>query len=233
MLRPTQLSLLEILLLIFTSTLVASGIVIANINTAWFEDVYAVEDGFVENWTLVPLLIACGYALYQIQIGGRDRNWRFKFLMVLIALFSFFVAGEEISWGQRIFQIESSDFFKTNNTQAETNLHNMVIGDKKVNKVIFSQLLTAVVACYLLVLPILYRKNKTTEHYVDLYGVPIAQTYQVVACLLLFASILFIPSGKNAEILEAGITTLFLLIFLFPRNAMTFDTRSKMTIIRN
>ncbi|MFD2967837.1 hypothetical protein [Sphingobacterium bambusae] len=223
MLRPTLLSLFEILFLIFTATLVASGVIIANINTGWFEDVYAVEDGFVENWTLVPLLIACGYALYKIYTLGSYRNWRFKLLMVLIALFSFFVAGEEISWGQRIFQIESSDFFKQHNTQAETNLHNMVIGDKKVNKVVFSQLLTVGVAAYLLILPLLYRKHATTRHYVDLYGLPIAQNYQIVACIALFASISLIPSGKNAEILEAGIATLFLLIFLFPFNARTFQ----------
>ncbi|WDF69671.1 hypothetical protein PQ465_04640 [Sphingobacterium oryzagri] len=231
MLRPTHLSILEILLLIFTSTLVASGIVIANINSVWFEEVYAVEDGFVENWTLVPLLVACCYALYNLATLGKHRHWHFKSLMVLIALFCFFVAGEEISWGQRIFQIESSTFFKVNNTQAETNLHNMVIGDKKVNKIIFSQLLTVLVAIYLFVLPWLYRKNKTIRHYVDLYGVPIAQLYQVIACFILFSSILLIPSGKNAEILEAGITTLFLLIFLFPYNALAFKRKAAVRFV--
>ncbi|TDS10971.1 hypothetical protein [Sphingobacterium paludis] len=223
MFRPTKLSPLEILLLVFTSTIVVTGVVISRINVQWFEEVYAVEDGFVENWTLVPLLFATIYALYQVASHGRYKTWHFNVLMLLVALFSFFVAGEEISWGQRVFDVQSSEFFKQHNSQAETNLHNMVVGDKKINKIVFSQLLTGGIAFYLLVLPLLYSKKTGVKSFVDKVGLPIAQLYQIAACLLLFGSILFIPSGKNAEILEAGITTLFLLIFLFPQNAWVFE----------
>lgn len=223
MFRPTKLSPLEILLMVFTSTIVVTGIVISQINVQWFEEVYAVEDGFVENWTLVPLLFATIYALYQVGFHGRHKTWHFSAFMLLVALFSFFVAGEEISWGQRVFDVQSPAFFKQHNAQAETNLHNMVLGDKKINKIIFSQLLTVGVAFYLLLLPVLYDKNEGVRSFVDRVGLPIAQLYQIVACLLLFGSILFIPSGKNAEILEAGITTLFLLIFLFPKNVWVFE----------
>ena len=54
----------------------------------------------------------------------------------------FFGAGEEISWGQRIFHIESSKFFNENNSQKETNLHNMIVDGVKLNKLIFSNLLS-------------------------------------------------------------------------------------------
>lgn len=222
MLRPLHLSLLEILLLIFTSTLVVSGIVISHIDVLWFEDIYAAEDGFVENWTLIPLLIAAVFAFYNLRKLAAQRDWRFKAAMLCSIVFSVFVAGEEISWGQRIFNVESSAFFKENNAQAETNLHNMMIGDKKVNKIVFSQLLTIALAFYLLLLPLLHRKYAGVRAVVNQWGIPIAQRYQVVSCLLLFVSILLIPSGKNSEILEAGITTLFLLIFLFPRNRESF-----------
>lgn len=37
---------------------------------------------------------------------------------------SFYVAGEEISWGQHIFEWSSPDFWKQINDQGETNLHN-------------------------------------------------------------------------------------------------------------
>ncbi|TYR37590.1 hypothetical protein FXV77_06220 [Sphingobacterium phlebotomi] len=218
MLKPTNLTTLEIFLLIFTATLIASGVVIANIDINWYENVYAVEDGFVENWTIVPLLGAVGYSLYLFFTVSRDKTWHFRSVLVLIAVFSLFVAGEEISWGQRLFNVESPEFFKDNNAQGETNLHNMVVSGKKVNKIIFSQLLTVVLGVYLLVFPILYRKKHGFKKLIDRFGIPIAQPYQIIACLLLFMSILLIPSGKNAEVLEAGITTLFLLIFLFPRN---------------
>jgi len=216
--------------MVFTSTIVVTGIVISQIDVRWFEEVYAVEDGFVENWTLVPLLFATIYALYQVVSLGRYKPWHFSAFMLLVALFSFFIAGEEISWGQRVFDVQSSEFFKQHNTQAETNLHNMVLGDKKINKIIFSQLLTVGVAFYLLILPILYTKNRAVRAHVDKIGLPIAQLYQIAACIVLFGSILFIPSGKNAEILEAGITTLFLLIFLFPQNAWVFDKEPYQTV---
>ncbi|MDY7021056.1 MAG: hypothetical protein SWJ54_06795, partial [Cyanobacteriota bacterium] len=44
--------------------------------------------------------------------------------MLLAACGSFYVAGEEISWGQHIVGWESGDFWKTINDQEETNLHN-------------------------------------------------------------------------------------------------------------
>ena len=37
----------------------------------------------------------------------------------------FFIAGEEISWGQRIFEVASPEYFLSTNKQLETNLHNL------------------------------------------------------------------------------------------------------------
>ena len=42
------------------------------------------------------------------------------FCLVLVLM-----AGEELSWGQRIFQWSTPEFFKENNWQSETNLHNL------------------------------------------------------------------------------------------------------------
>lgn len=218
MFKEIKLTVLEILILVFTGTLVASGVVIALIDIDWFENVYTVEDGFIESWTVVPLLIAAVYANVRIFKLRGKRSRLFITCLVLIALFSLFIVGEEISWGQRIFNVESSEFFQKHNAQGETNLHNMVVGGAKVNKIIFSQLLVVVLSFYLLILPFLYRKKSKVADFCDRLGIPIAQNYQIISCLLLFIAISLIPSGKNAEILEAGITGLFLLIFLFPFN---------------
>src|SRR5690606_21563640 len=102
------------------------------------------------------------------------------------------------------------------------NLHNLVVGDKKINKIVFSQLLTAVVACYLILLPMLYRKNNRLKAVVDAIGIPVPRRYQLWACMLLFISIILIPTGKNAEILEVGIVHLFFLILLYPQNKPIF-----------
>ena len=43
---------------------------------------------------------------------------------VMFALAAFFMAMEEVSWGQRIFQLETPGFFATHNYQKELSLHN-------------------------------------------------------------------------------------------------------------
>ena len=47
--------------------------------------------------------------------------------LVLLALGAFFVAMEEISWGQRILGLQSSTFLVERNRQGEVNLHNLIV----------------------------------------------------------------------------------------------------------
>ena len=53
---------------------------------------------------------------------------RFRLFYGVLALACFYVVGEEISWGQRIFDVSSPEFFKQHNLQKETNLHNFLTG---------------------------------------------------------------------------------------------------------
>jgi hypothetical protein len=194
----------------------------------WFEDVYTHEDGFVEDFTVFPLSIAVIVALRYLLKLSRYRSWVFALCMFFAALFSFFVAGEEISWGQRIFRIESSEFFKQNNAQEETNLHNLVVGGQKVNKIVFSLLLGIVVASYLLVLPVLYSFNLKVKRFIDWAGIPIPHRNHIFAAILLGILIGIIQSPKNAELLEMGISSIFLLILAYPQNAHVFRVRGRL-----
>src|SRR5690606_35883388 len=99
------------------------------------------------------------------------------FLFVVLFLFA---AGEEISWGQRIFGVESSEFFIENNAQGETNLHNLVVGEKKINKIIFSQLLFLVMFIYLIITPILFRKYKWFKDLANNFAVPIVKWHHTI-----------------------------------------------------
>jgi len=58
------------------------------------------------------------------------RQWRthraIPWFAVGMGLMCFGVAGEEISWGQRLLGFEPSTYFLENNFQQETNLHNIV-----------------------------------------------------------------------------------------------------------
>jgi hypothetical protein len=78
-----------------------------------------IEDSFLEWGTAILALLASVLFFYSGLIGSR-----FSFILCL-AWLTF--ALEEISWGQRIFDFDSPQFFMTYNLQYETNLHNFFI----------------------------------------------------------------------------------------------------------
>ena len=53
-----------------------------------------------------------------------SKNKLLSVIFMILTLGFFFVAGEEISWGQRIFGIETPEEYAKLNTQGETTLHN-------------------------------------------------------------------------------------------------------------
>lgn len=53
------------------------------------------------------------------------KQWLLFGAFALLALVAFWMAMEEISWGQRIFKWETTGYFSENNMQSETNLHNL------------------------------------------------------------------------------------------------------------
>jgi hypothetical protein len=216
-----NLTFAEKFILLFVFVLLIIGVVASRVNLYWFNNVYVIEDGFIEWLTVLPLLIIVVAAIRYIIRLSSKRSWLFFVTMSLLAVLCFFVAGEEISWGQRIFHIESSSFFKKNNAQAETNLHNLVVDGVKVNKLIFSQLLILAAVIYLSLFPYLFKNKKWFKNLVNKMGIPIVRPYQIVA-LVATAILVAVCDGRNSELLEFAGCFLFLLIILFPENKETF-----------
>ena len=77
------------------------------------------EDSILEWGTVVLALIASVFFFTSGVLGSR-----FAFILCIAWLI---FALEEISWGQRIFGIESPEFFLRHNYQQETNIHNFFI----------------------------------------------------------------------------------------------------------
>jgi hypothetical protein len=75
------------------------------------------EDRLVE-WASVVVFAAAGVA--QLIRAARSRLP----FDLLVALFLLFVAGEEMSWGQRLLGLTPPSYFLEHNTQQEMNLHN-------------------------------------------------------------------------------------------------------------
>ncbi|HUQ97624.1 MAG TPA: hypothetical protein VM010_08160 [Chitinophagaceae bacterium] len=207
----------ELFILVLVGLILIIGYVLFFIDPALFVQ-YTVEDGVVEWLTVLGLLLGAGVCFTRFAKLLRKRSALFLFITFLLGLLLFLVAGEEVSWGQRIFGIKSSEFFKENNSQGETNFHNMVIGGRKVNKIVFTYGLIAALGIFLLIVPYLYRKNSGLRNWVDSWGILIPRTYQIVAFLLLFAITEALPHEKNAELLECGGALLFFLIVRYPYN---------------
>ena len=215
----------EILGFIFLLLVYTLGIYFSNTDIEYFNTSYAQEDGFAEYGT--AFILGC-ISLFLITRLFKLRHVKpplWKIGVIGMALIFLFGAGEEISWGQRIFDVESSEYFKQNNAQQETNLHNMVVGETKINKLIFSQILTIVLVIYLLVLPFLYRRINSIKKLVDTFGVPIPQWKHTLAFLLATGFITLMPSERKWELYELAFAVIFFLIFLNPFNSLVYKGR--------
>jgi hypothetical protein len=211
---------------LFLIVLFGFGIYFAKTNLPYFDQVYTVEDGFIENGSAIFLLSSSLLLLYRLFKLFKHKDLLWKFGILAMSLVFFFGAGEEISWGQRIFNVESSQYFIENNAQGETNLHNLVVEDTKINKLIFSQLLTVVLVIYLIIAPFLYRKLDWVKKLANKFAVPIVQWHHTISFLTGTVLLLFISSSRKWEIYELAFSVIFLLIFIKPFNKEIYSANS-------
>lgn len=85
--------------------------------------VVRLEDHLLENLTAAFLLLA---ALALLAVAVRPQPWfPTRALYLLTAAGFLFLAGEEISFGQRLLGFASPEFFAVSNDEGEVNLHNL------------------------------------------------------------------------------------------------------------
>jgi hypothetical protein len=188
-----------------------------------FLDFYLEEDGLVEWLTVAGLLAGFCLCVHRFIKLFRIKNWWFLTVNLALGLLLFIAAGEEISWGQRILGIKSSEYFLKHNAQGETNIHNLVVNGVKINKLVFSTILIAVLGIYLVVLPLLYKFNHAVKKYMNNSGVPVPRLYQVISFLLVFAISGLLKHDRNPELLECGAAALFFLIIYNPLNRFIYN----------
>lgn len=101
--------------------LIAIGVIINPLQM----DIWSYEDGPIENlssaFLLFSSIIWTIYGLLQIK----NKRWKIIAVSLIMSTVFFVIGMEEISWGQRIFSIDSPDYFLENNMQKELNLHNL------------------------------------------------------------------------------------------------------------
>jgi len=184
----------------------------------YFYLVYAAEDGLVEYGTAIALLIA-SFILVRNGLSLRSHGAKLAVgLTFFYAVLFFFGAGEEVSWGQRIFGWETSEAMKELNRQDETNLHNLEFGGVALTKHLFGPVLTVTILLYLMVLPLLYPRLAGLGRFVDRIALPAPGKRHAVLALVASLVIAAIDVQRKWEVYELVFGLLILSIFLNPQN---------------
>ena len=175
------------------------------------------EDGWVEYLTAL-FLILCAILLGINAVKALKRADKKQVLFYTLASLVFiFGCGEEISWGQRIFGIQSGEYFMANNYQGETNLHNLKIDGVDLNILIFSKLMFVALVSYFVLLPLLAWKTKSIRKLVVDFGVPIPRLHHIMMFFVTNIAVLtLIQMKKESELHELALTGVLFLIFLNP-----------------
>ncbi|GEM_PF-878561 len=124
-----------------------------------------IEDGWIENISAIVFLIT---ALVSFSIVFKIKERKLdKFIYLGFGFLFIFIAGEEISWGQRLFQFETIAPIKEINVQGENNIHNMF-------GYFFDHMFIAGIFIWGFISPILYRKNLFFKGLFNYCKIPIA-----------------------------------------------------------
>lgn len=210
------------------SSLVVLGLYLSYADPDYFKNQYTVEDGLLEWATVAALLISMTVCIGRLLSLWSVRKARFHLMLCFLALICLFGAGEEISWGQRIFGFASPAYFTDHNTQQEVGIHNLRVDINgrtlKLNKLIFGSGLALGFSIYLFVMTPLYRNYAAFAGWLDSLAIPMPKNYQIIGYILLIAIVeLLIDSSKRGEITEFAGSFIFMLNVVLPYNQHCFD----------
>jgi len=187
------------------------------INTIFFNTLVK-EDGLIENITASILLLSSVFLFIKLVrlVRIKNRSWIiFNIFLISVLFFGF---GEEISWGQRIFLIESNDFFSGNNLQGETNLHNLKLFGLKINIIVFTYGIGLIFGFYIFLATFLYRNNEIFKNKVNKLGVPLPRLQHSIYFIIATIIITTVPHSRTWELWECFNALLLFLIFIQPFN---------------
>jgi len=223
----TETPVLDKVLLSLVVANILALIVFHIIQTDYFHTVYAIEDGPAE-WATAVLLFLSFTVLLRHAIGfSRSGQKHAVVTMAVGALLFFFASGEEISWGQRIFGWQAPEIITENSHRAETNLHNLKVGEVKLVKVLFGNILTVVLLGWLVGLTLLYARAARIAAWADRWAVPVAGHRHAVLVLAASVVIALVDLQRKWEIYEFIFSLVALSIFLYPQNGHVFARRGE------
>jgi len=162
------------------------------------------EDGIVENIQFFFLLLTALLSLWTIRRRFNIYHWFYPAL----ALCCIFFALEEISWGQRIFDMDTSNWFMIMNEQNEINIHNVI--QKRYN-ILTKYTVGIVFFIYGVILPPINRYTRINKVFNRVHFI-IPPLYLIPGFLMGTLLMIDIPSTFEEEIGELFFS---LCLFLF------------------
>ncbi|MEQ8895889.1 MAG: hypothetical protein RID23_02270 [Roseovarius sp.] len=187
---------------------------------------FAIEDGPVEYGTALMLFVSALVLAWQALRQFRAGHALAGACLTLYALIFVFGTGEEISWGQRIFGLETPDYLMERNHQQEITLHNIVVGGKQLTKTVFGGGLTIAILLYLLALPALYGKSALVTRLADKLAVPVPCWRHGIMGVGASVVMLVVDIPRQWEVYELVFSLLTVSIFLAPANLASFGRRA-------
>ena len=89
---------------------------------------YIIKEDSIVEWLTFAFLIVAGFLSFIIASGIRKSHHYFHWFFILFFGFNLLAGLEEISWGQRVFDVETTGVFHEYSDQNEMNLHNTFQG---------------------------------------------------------------------------------------------------------
>lgn len=170
------------------------------------------EDQLIENLQVLSFLLAGMGQLFVssclVKDNGRRKRGIYHFLLFVVF---FFVAMEEISWGQRLFGWHTPAILWKLNFQREINIHNLGHGEASP----FNLVVTLFIITFCYVLPIANQASRRAKGWLGRLHLPIIDIDLVSIFFIagLLHSLDF-PSMLGPNTWMAGLLTV--LIFLLP-----------------
>ena len=193
------------------------------------------EDGLVEWLTFVVLIVMSAFSfIMSLTFSRSGADGRAKKVWLFFGFLFFFGAMEEISWGQRIFGIESPEWFLKHNRQFETNLHNLVIYGVNLNKALFGSFLGVMVLIYMLGAPIFYLLHRKFKDFINRWAIPMPQNYQILLFIIVNIILQYHLglAKKVSEIRELSNCFFFFLVLIHPFNDQVFPIKGLSSLRR-
>lgn len=148
------------------------------------------EDRIAE-WLTFSLLLFAGFLAIDIGVQIRHYERIFHWFFFAFALFCIFAAFEEISWGERVFDIHPPEFFFEESDQQEISFHNILQQQVPIKT---KTLVGLGLFLYGVLLPLLTRIGRVRQ-WVDKLRIVVPPFFLLPGFLLAALLMIDIPSG--------------------------------------